>query len=629
MEMKTKYFIILSFLIIGSIVSNDKISGQELTSAADIQYPIQELGGCKDETACRAYCDKPANVNKCLSFAEKNNLMSDEELDVAKKFLESEDDRPGNCKEEKSCKEYCNDISHIDECVTFAEKNNLIPPEELEEIKKVQSAIKRGIKPPPCNGKQQCDIYCEDPSHMEECITFGAEAGFIQGKELEDAQKMLQAIKRGATPPPCKGKKACDEYCSTPENMEVCMNFAMEAGFMSEEERANSQKMLQAIKKGIKPPPCKGKDECDAYCSSEEHFEECTNFAVAAGFMSEKDAEMARKTGGRSPGNCKGKEECETFCNNPDNQETCFNFAKENGLIPEEDLKRMEEGKEQFRQSFEQMPQETIICLQEEIGPEMLEKMKSGSVMPPKEIGEKMANCFGKMGPPQDPQEPGGPGEGGMIPPAGQAGPGGCKTPEECKSYCESNPEKCKNFQQQPMPQGPPCEGENCQQYGPPQGQTGQPCEGDNCQNQIEYRPPEQMQPCQGEDCKQYGPPPQGQLCEGENCQRPQEQLRPGPQIQIQPGSEEFRPPEQQGQMQPPPEMTPQYQQQQPPQEFQPQQPQQETQPQQPQQEIQQPPPVQDSPPPPPPPPPSAYFKSDSFLGALLYPLAKALYNVR
>lgn len=626
--MKIKYFIILSFLIVSSVILTNKVSGQEIASASDVQYPIQELGNCEDKEACRIYCDKPANAEKCLTFAEKNNLMSEEEISIAKKFLESEDDRPGNCKREEDCKEYCDDVSHIDECIAFAEKNNLVPPEELEEIKKVQSAIKRGAKPPPCGNKKQCDTYCEDPSHMEECITFGAEAGFIQGKELEDAQKMLQAIKRGATPLPCKGKEACDEYCSSPDNMELCMNFAMEAGFMSEEEKADSQKMLQAIKKGFKPPPCKSREECDAYCSSEEHFEECTNFSVAAGFMSEEDATMARKTGGKGPGDCKGKEECEAFCNNPDNQETCFNFAKENGMIPEEELRKMEEGKEQFRQSFEQMPSEVLDCIQGEVGADMLEKMKNGSVMPPREIGDKMATCFEKMGPMQGPQNPGGPGEGGMMPPAGQTGPGGCKSEEECRSYCESNPEQCQNFQSPQSPQGQPCEGENCQQYGPPSQMP--PCEGENCQNQIQnqmqYRPPEQMQPCEGENCQQYGPPP----CEGEKCQ--------GPQQQLQPGSEEFRPQEpqpgmqpQEGQMQPPPgDMMPQNQpqetiQQQPQQEFQPMQPQESTPP--PQEST--PPPTESATPPPPPPPPSAFFKSDSFLGAVLYPLAKALYNVR
>ncbi|MDP2741429.1 MAG: hypothetical protein Q8O66_01935 [bacterium] len=360
--MKIKYFIILNFLIIGSIILTNKISGQEITNTANVQYPVQELGNCEDKTACRSYCDNPANENACLDFALKNNLMSEEEVSRAKKFLKASDDGPGGCKNKNECEEYCNSISHIDECISFAEKNNLIPQEELEETKKVQSAIKRGVKPPACGNKKQCDVYCDEPEHMEECITFGIEAGFIQGKELEDTQKMLQAVKRGIKPPPCKGKKACDEYCSNPNNMELCMNFAMEAGFMSEEEKVDSQKMLQAIKKGAKPPQCKGKEECDIYCSSEEHFEECFNFAEAAGFMTAEDAKMARKTGGKGPGNCKGKEECEAFCNNPDNQETCFNFAKENGMIPEEELKKMEEGKEQFKKSFEQMPKKLLIA---------------------------------------------------------------------------------------------------------------------------------------------------------------------------------------------------------------------------------------------------------------------------
>ncbi len=474
---------------------------------ADVQYPVQELGGCKDTEACKLYCDKPGNIDACMSFAQKNDLMSKQEIKIAKEFAKGEMQGPGGCTTRDACDEYCNDMNHIDECIAFAEKNDIIPREELAEAKKVQAAIKRGIKPPSCGSKKSCDAYCESPEHMEECINFAVEAGFMQGKELEDSQKMLQAIRRGVKPPPCKGKEACDEYCSNPDNMETCMNFAIEAGFMSEEEKANSQKMMQALKKGVKPPPCKGKEACDEYCGSQEHMEECINFSVAAGMMSEKEAEMAKKTKGKGPGGCKGKEECKTFCNNPDNQETCFNFAKENGMIPEEDLKRMEEGKQQMKQSIEQAPAEVIECLQTEFGADMVEKMKDG-FMPPRELGEKMGSCFGKMGPPDNQQGPNScegeecqkfaPGP-GVINPGGQmmpqqAGPGGCKTPEECQSFCQTNPEQCKNFQQQPMPPGQPCQGENCQpppqdmrQYQPPQtGENPAPCQGENCQ----YPPP-------------------------------------------------------------------------------------------------------------------------------------------
>ena len=430
------------------------------------------MPGC--ESACKSYCDKPENAEACVNFAEKNNLMSKEELEMAKKFIAAGSEGPGGCKGKDECEAYCNNMDRMNECISFAVENNLMPPGELEEAKKVQAAIKRGVKPPPCGNKKQCDIYCDQSEHMEECIAFGIEAGFIQGKELEDVQKMLAAVKRGVKPPPCKGKEACDAYCSSPDNMEVCMNFAMEAGFMNEQEKTDSQKMLQALKKGIRPPNCRGKDECDAYCSQDQHFDECTKFAEAAGFMTAEEAAMARKTGGKGPGNCKGKEECEAFCNNPDNQEICFNFGKEHGLIPEEDLKQMEQGKQKFQESLQQAPSAVLDCLNSEIGTDMMEKFKSGAAMPPKDIGDKMKTCYEKTRPsgPEGQGEPGAGGEKfqpgpGTVSPGGQmmpqqAGPGGCKGPEECKVYCESNPDECKNFQ--------PKQGEGM----PSQGQPGQ-----------------------------------------------------------------------------------------------------------------------------------------------------------
>jgi len=462
--MKTKYlisFIIVSLVLLGSVAW-----------AQNIQYPVKELGNCKDESACKSYCDKPENANSCVDFAEKNNLMSKEEIKMARKFIAAGSKGPGGCKGKDECEAYCNNIDHIDECISFAEENNLMPPEELEEAKKVQAAIKRGVKPPSCGNKKQCDIYCDQSEHMEECVAFGIEAGFIQGQELEDVQKMLAAVKRGVKPPPCRGKKACDAYCGNPDNMEMCVTFAMEAGFMNEKDKADSQKMLQALKKGIKPPNCRGKDECDVYCSEESHFEECTKFAAAAGFMSEQDAEMARKTGGKGPGGCKGKEKCEAFCNNPDNQETCFNFAKDNGMIPEADLKQMEQGKQKFQESLQQAPSAVLDCLNSEIGTDLMEKFKSGGAMPPREIGDKMRGCFEKMGPPgpdgqgepekfQPGQIP--PQEQSQMPSQSQMPPGEFKPPEGYQQPPEGFQPPPEGFQppmdqMQPMMPPPPSE---------------------------------------------------------------------------------------------------------------------------------------------------------------------------
>lgn len=383
-----------------AIVALAALAGGAMAANPDaINYPVKELGNCGDKAACKAYCDNEENIDACLVFASKHNLMSKDELSRAEKFLEAGKKGPGGCSDRDSCKQYCDDMGHLEECVAFAEENGLLPPDELEKMKKVQAAIAKGVMPPACKSKKQCDVYCEDPAHMEECIDFAIKAGFMQDREMDDARKMLAAVKKGA-----------------------------------------------------KMPACKGKEECDAYCSQEEHYEECTAFAEAAGFMTGEEAAMARKTKGKGPGGCRNREECDAFCNNPANEEICFNFGKENGLIPQEDMQKMQEGAQMIKQVLAQAPQEVIACLKEKLGPENIEKIQNGTFMANQNTGDKMKECFEKMGPPA-----GGSRDGGeMMPPmpnmppmpdnANFTGPGGCKGPEECKAYCENHMDECKNF---------------------------------------------------------------------------------------------------------------------------------------------------------------------------------------
>ncbi|MFH1192925.1 MAG: hypothetical protein V1656_01245 [Candidatus Jorgensenbacteria bacterium] len=554
--MRNKYFLsalILSISIgAAAFIVADGVSAQAPMvnpGAANIQYPVAELGNCGSEAACKTYCDDTARLSACLAFAEKNGLMSDGELKTAKQFAKAGGKGPGGCTGKEDCNRYCDDVAHIDACISFAEQNGMISGKELDEAKKVQAAIAKGVKPPACGGKQACDQYCSEASHMEECIAFG------------------QA-----------------------------------AGFMSEQEIKDSQKMLAAVKKGAKPPACKGKAECDKYCNEEGHMEECIAFSEAAGFMKPEEAAMARKTGGKGPGGCMGKEVCDAFCNNPDNQQACFDFGKENGMIPPEELQKMEQGKQQFSQSINQAPAEVINCISGVVGADRLEKFKSGAVMPSRDIGDKIGGCFQQM------MGPGGPGEGGNIPPGGQngqsqpwadmcsnntalacvdgagefvasakvgadgkpvcpanstakcgnyqqnnqqgqgqdqrgqfqpgpgnmnpggqmmpqqAGPGGCKTPEECQSYCTSNPDACKNF----APSGAQGSGGSQQGMGMPPVQ----CEGNDCKAPPAGFSGEGMQQKFKEQFKQMMPggapgiPMRGQ---GSTACAPGTQCGPGP----------------------------------------------------------------------------------------------------
>lgn len=359
--------------------------------ASEFTFPIPELGNCKDKTECFAYCELPENGRQCLVFAKKHGLLPEDEIKVAEKVLDVKGG-PGGCNSKKSCENFCNDIDHIEECLAFAEENGLMKGKELEEAKKVRAAVQRGQKMPGgCRNKNACENYCQNPDHMDECLAFAEEAGFLSSEELEQAKKFMPLMKSGQT-----------------------------------------------------PGACKTKDGCEAYCESDEHFEECLNFAEKNGMIPEKEREHIeafKKAGGRGPGGCKGRQ-CQAFCENPENQQACFEWARDNGLMKEEDVRRMQEGTKQIEKVFNDAPPEVQECINQAV-PGGLEKMRSGGFFGGEAVGEKIKACFegfmsqmgGSFG-----GEHGGPGGGDF------SGPGGCKGPEECMSYCKEHPEECQNF---------------------------------------------------------------------------------------------------------------------------------------------------------------------------------------
>lgn len=268
------------------------------TQAAPVQpqitFPIPELGNCTDQNACKAYCDIAANQQACLSFAQAHGLMKADEVSRARKMIQAtQNGGPGGCTTKDACESYCSNSAHMSECIAFAEKN-----------------------------------------------------GLIQGKELEQAKKVLPLMQSGQA-----------------------------------------------------PGGCTTKDACEAYCSDSSHTTECVNFAEKAGFISSEEAAIVRKTGGKGPGGCTSKESCDTFCNQKENQQACFNFAKEHDLIPADQLKQMEEGTARLRVGLSQMPGEVVQCLKDKIGSNAVGQIESGQLVPSKDIGDTIQACFNEFKP--------------------------------------------------------------------------------------------------------------------------------------------------------------------------------------------------------------------------------------
>ena len=460
--------------------------------AEEIDYPVPELGNCKNKESCFEYCELSENGKKCLEFAKKHKLFPEDEINVAEKVLGIKGG-PGGCNSKKSCEDFCNDVSQINECIIFAEENGLMKGKELEEAKKIRVALQSGQKMPgDCRNKIACENYCRGSEHIDECLAFAESAGFLSPEELEQAKIFMPLMKKGET-----------------------------------------------------PGACKSREECDAYCESDEHFEECINFAEKHGMIPEEEREHIeafKKAGGKGPGGCKGRQ-CQAFCENPDNQQACFEWAKDNGLLKEEDVRRMEEGKQQLEKVLGDAPPEVQECIEQAI-PGGLEALRSGKFFGGEAVGEKIRACFeGFMsqmggtfgGPDGEHGGPGGPGGGDF------SGPGGCKGPDECMSYCKDHLEECQKFappggqngeHDGPVKCGTEENPEECLQLEPPHrngsGGPGGCTNPEECQAYCEKNP---------EECKSFGS--QGS---GQQIQPPSDQFQQEYKKQFeQQGAEQFQ----------------------------------------------------------------------------------------
>jgi len=322
-----KYYLLLILLIFipGFVLAED--------------YPVEELGGCQNKEECRSYCDKLENLEPCLEYGKKENLLE------ADKILKGEamavmgiTEGPGGCKTISECRNYCNDFNNVEECFNFVKANKLTTGCDLEGVEGMVSAIKEGIEPPNCRGKEECKQYCSISENLDKCLYFAQSAGFLSKEEA-----LLIRKTGGKGPGECQGEDNCRLYCDDPAHMEECFNFAVENGFVSETE-AEQALSIKALAEEGGPGDCTGLKECSEYCSQETNIKECIEFTKEAGIISEeegKEIEKIVEEGG--PGGCKTKGECSEYCGNIDNLEECISFMLGQGYLTEENIKILEE----------------------------------------------------------------------------------------------------------------------------------------------------------------------------------------------------------------------------------------------------------------------------------------------
>lgn len=339
---------------------------EENASVHGITFPVSELGNCASKNKCKNYCDNAEHMNACIAFAKDRGLMTEKDSARAEKFTKHvlEKTSPGGCNTPRSCELYCSNISHLDECTAFAEKNGF-KDEHYEQGKKIQTFLKRGgTTPGGCQTKEECQTYCGDFNHAKECFEFAQKAGILQNENQSHGGKLRHE-----------------------PNAEQLL------------------KLGELLQKGETPGGCATKDECEKYCSDASHREECIDFGIKIGFIKPDEGRAIKEMGGKGPGDCDSQESCQSYCDDQNHHEECFKFAEEHGFMTHEESQKAKEGWMRMRQGFESAPPEVQECLKTTLGANIIDDIQSGKLTPGPDIANQVRGCFENFGAQVHPEE--------------------------------------------------------------------------------------------------------------------------------------------------------------------------------------------------------------------------------
>ena len=98
-------------------------TGEEAVSS--FNYPIDDLGGCKDLEGCTNYCEDPINYNSCADFAKENGFYRDDVTTYGNDELWEETQNELGCNSSESCSQVCSQPDNFDKCEAYAKRNSI------------------------------------------------------------------------------------------------------------------------------------------------------------------------------------------------------------------------------------------------------------------------------------------------------------------------------------------------------------------------------------------------------------------------------------------------------------------------------------------------------------------------
>ncbi len=232
------------FFVAGTIFAQNPAPAASVAPTASLNFPIKELGDCKDIGSCTNYCNDPVNQNACTDFAKKQGFYKDDVTTYADdKFYKEAKDQLG-CDSNSTCADFCSKSENFDACNSFA-KTNEIPggytdePDKAEYIEAAKATLG-------CDSANSCSTFCDNSANAQKCTEFAGQVGLLGGTVTEG-------------PGGCQTPDTCGAYCSDPANYAACSAAAPAGGNFAG------------------PGGCSSTGSCQSYC--DQNPESCRSYA--------------------------------------------------------------------------------------------------------------------------------------------------------------------------------------------------------------------------------------------------------------------------------------------------------------------------------------------------------------
>lgn len=314
-------FIILNFKVLS-------FNFPSVSAQTRLQYPIPNLGYCRDAKECYLYCEIPQNKAACWSYGkyklgsqvlgvatmseEEKNAMQQKAKEYAITFPIAD---LGNCAGPQECRDFCEQPANRQTCMEFAKKKGF--HREMErpdgiDAQKRDELLQKAINELGCTSMESCSNVCE--SDHSRCEAFARRHGVYQEPPQSSgrysAQEKRDLVEKAKSELGCTSMESCKSACE--KDPQRCMEFAKKHGLAGDRGEpthdASPDYGTQRFRKGI----CDSEESCKKYC--QDHPNECPGFQGYTRATQGGSATEADSNNYVGPSGCRNEEECKKFC---------------------------------------------------------------------------------------------------------------------------------------------------------------------------------------------------------------------------------------------------------------------------------------------------------------------------